>query len=157
MQVLVLDSDDVAQDAVRKRLMRKGLQVTRAQTVEQAMAAVRNVKIDLLVLRHRIDGRGTLSVALAAEYHNPDVATVLLSNTEGHDADELFDLVPSMSCLLGSQTAPDLVAKCALSALKSRKPVPMILENPVKPVFASTRTAEMALMKAFRETAQQTV
>ncbi len=154
MQVLVLDDSLTTQSAILAVLLDKGFQVYCTSSVDKAMAYVRQGAVDLLVMRHRINGRGSLSVALAAEYHNPEVATILLSDMAGGDADELFDLLPSMNCLLGVRTPPPLIAQCAVAVLgvPARRPAPV--QTAERPVFISHRAPPQRLMTAFREAAR---
>lgn len=121
MQVLIVDEFPVFQSTLGVLLRNEGLQVTQAHSAQEALAHLRCRQTQLLVLREKLAGQSALSVALAAEFHRPDVATVLLSDRSGEDGDELFELVPSLACVMGEECRPTLVQRFALSALESKR------------------------------------
>ncbi|WP_095589992.1 response regulator transcription factor [Actibacterium ureilyticum] len=132
MQVLILDDYPVFQSALANQLRAAGYDVTCAFAVDEALAHLRLGQTRLLILRDRIDGRGSLSAALAAEFYRPDVACVILSDRAGAETDELFDLIPALRALVGEDCRPALAAKCAMAAC----PMPV---RPEMPVFVSRR------------------
>lgn len=150
MQVVILDDDAGRRGALAHALYAKGFEVAVADSQEDAVSRMRRGFVDLLILRHWIGGRATLSAALAAEFHNPQVATLLLSDHGGSDADELFELIPSISSILGEATDPALIARLAVAAGTAG---PRLLarqervwpEGPApSPVFVSRRKATAA-------------
>lgn len=156
MQVLILDDNARRQQELRELLEAKGVLVLSATSVGEANTFLRRTIADLVILRHWIDGRASLSVALAAEYYNPGVATLLLSDESREDADELFELLPSMTSLLGEGSQAELVARVALSALTSQMERALVLQpsdrawhddataKPPLPLFVSRRGAVTA-------------
>lgn len=138
MQVLILDDYPVFQSALANQMRGLGYEVTCAFEVDEALAHLRLGRTALLILRDRIDGRGSLSAALAAEFYNNDVATVILSDRAGGESDELFDLIPSLRALMGEDCRPALVTQCATAAC----PLPA---RPEVPVFVSRRRAGVSV------------
>ena len=132
MQVLILDDYPVFQSALSARLRAAGYDVTCAYDVPEALAHLRLGRTRLLIQRAQIAGRGSLAAALAAEFYNANVASVILTDRTGADADELFDLIPSLTGLLGEDCLPALVALCASAAC----PLPA---TPEVPVFVTRR------------------
>lgn len=157
MQVLVLDDDINRQYAVAHALQERGLFVLRASDAAAANAYLRRTIADVVILRHWIGKRACLSAALAAEYYNPQVVTILLSDQPGGGSDELFELIPSLSALLGEATPPALIADLAVSAVAPRKKEALVLGRedriwpepkrptlPDVPVFVSRRSGVLA-------------
>jgi len=117
MQALVLNDDRDAQTGVTMALLKRGFHVINAESISVAMAYVGLGAIDLVVLNERIEGQLSHSVALSAEYHNPQVTTLLMTPRTDPEVDELYDLLPSLYSLLGTDLPADLVAQLALSAV----------------------------------------
>ncbi|MDQ7071095.1 MAG: hypothetical protein Q9M48_10220 [Rhodobacterales bacterium] len=117
MQALVLNDNREAQTGITMALLKRGFHVINAESISVAMAYVGLGAIDLVVLNERIDGKLSHRVALSAEYHNPQVTTLLMTPRTDTDVDELYDLLPSLYCLLGTEISPELVAQLALSAV----------------------------------------
>ena len=65
-----------------------------------------------LVLGRAGEGAG-LDLALLAEWRNPLLATLLLHDAAGPDADEVFALLPSLHAVLGRRTSPATLARLA--------------------------------------------
>lgn len=117
MQALVLNDDRDAQTGITMALLKRGFHVINAESISVAMGYVGLGAIDLVVLNERIEGNLSHTVALSAEYHNPQVTTLLMTPRTDTDVDELYDLLPSLYCLLGTEISPELVAQLALSAV----------------------------------------
>lgn len=148
MQALVLNDDRDAQTGITMALLKRGFHVINAESISVAMGYVGLGAIDLVVINERIDGQLSHSVALSAEYHNPQVATLMMTPRSDKDVDELYDLLPSLYCLLGTELAPELIAQLALSAVvgKARATRPqhqkeLILEVPDAEMSMTFRSA----------------
>ena len=117
MQALILNDDRAAQAAMAMALFGRNFQVVTADDVEIATSYARLGVFDLVVMAERVRGRLSHSVALAAELRNPDVTTMLLTSRTDKDVDELFELLPSLYCLLGERLDPELVARMAVAGV----------------------------------------
>lgn len=120
MQALVLNDDREAQTGITMALLKRGFHVINTESISVAMAYVGLGAIDLVVLNERIEDKLSHSVALSAEYHNPQVTTLLMTPRTDSDVDELYELLPSLYCLLGTELEPELVAQLALSAVTGK-------------------------------------
>ncbi|SMY09156.1 response regulator [Flavimaricola marinus] len=119
MQVMVMNDDPEVQIRVTKGLMSKGFQVVGMETIARACAYVKLDPVDILITGERIGGRLSHTVALAAEYANPMVTTMLLTDRKDPEIDELYDLLPSLYALISPQSDPAIVTRLALSAVAS--------------------------------------
>ncbi|RMD88343.1 MAG: hypothetical protein D6811_14040, partial [Alphaproteobacteria bacterium] len=90
MRVLLLDDDCRRQLSLSMALSRKGFEVGCAASMRVAEACIRHGTVDLLTMPERLWGRLTHSLALLAEWRNPSVATLMLSERTGAEADELY-------------------------------------------------------------------
>lgn len=109
MLVLVLEEDADQRHQVARRLKSAGFEVICADRIEMAMELIRGVPVDVLVSGDKIGDRFTLSVALAAEYYNPLVETILLTDGCGPETSEYYDLLPSLHYILGRPATPEKI------------------------------------------------
>ncbi|PUB13617.1 hypothetical protein [Yoonia sediminilitoris] len=119
MKALILRDDPEASVACAKVLSDKGFQVICVETRHIARALLRIETVDVLIMDERLDGRLTHSIALSAERRLPFISTLIMTNRNRTESDELFDLIPSLYCLLGTDMAAELVARFALSAIEN--------------------------------------
>lgn len=117
MQALVLNEDRDAQVGMTIALLKRGFQVVTAETVEHGMAYADLGVMDLVVMSERIAGRLSHSVALSAELRNPAVTTMVLTPRTDDAVDELYDLLPSLYCLLGPDLAPEMIGRLAVAGV----------------------------------------
>lgn len=120
MQALVLNDDCETQTKMTIALLKRGFHVINAESISAAMAYVGLGAIDLVLIKESIGGKLSHSVALSAEHNNPQVATLLMTPRIDPDVDELYDLLPSLYCLLGTEISADLVAQLATSAIAGK-------------------------------------
>ncbi|MEZ5715065.1 MAG: hypothetical protein R3D85_07785 [Paracoccaceae bacterium] len=117
MQALVLNDDRKAQAATAMALFKRNFQVVTADDVEIGAAYANLGVFDLVVMAERVQGRLSHSVALAAELRNPEVTTMVLTPRVDEDVDELYELLPSLYCLLGDKLEPETVARMAVAGV----------------------------------------
>ncbi|WP_208349141.1 hypothetical protein [Pseudaestuariivita rosea] len=157
MHALILDSRFSTVGKIGAAVKARGITTKQKLTVEGALGFLRTAPVDLLIIRECIGDAHSLSVALAAEYYNPNVATVILSDRKGDDADELFDLLPSLYSLMGNASTPESIAAIADAACEMNRDTPLILGKQfrvyedevampkvarVSPFFSSARVAQ---------------
>jgi DNA-binding response OmpR family regulator len=103
MQVLILHEDAAFRDSLAATLRARGHSVHAFDAVAPARDAAREGRLDLLVMAERIDDRLTHDLALLAEWRNPDLSLLLLSDREGLARAELFDLLPALKDVLPAE------------------------------------------------------
>lgn len=131
MLVLVLESDDDARIAMAQTLDANGFEVMSVGRIDKALEVLRQMRVDVLVFSLKIDGCFTLSVALAAEYYNPLVETILLTDTCGPETVEYYDLLPSLHYILGRPSTPEKILRFVKFAVECHiRPVtkPAVIE-----------------------------
>jgi len=119
MKVLILRDDTEAAVACAQALMDKGFQVVCVENRHIARALLRIETIDLLLLEERIDGRLTHSIALSAERQNPYINVILMTDRPAPEVDDLYDLLPCLYGIAGTETKPGLVAQLAMSSIET--------------------------------------
>ena len=149
MQVLILDDDIGRQNDLCLAFMDVGFQPSGTASLSVAERCIRKGWVDLLVMSERVEGRLTHSHALLAEWRNPMVATILLTPRHDQDSDELFQLLPSLHCLLAPDSDAKLVTKLSMASVAgaARSGPPMVLtpdqmvdpSHDMAPIFASVR------------------
>lgn len=136
MHVLILDDDCRRQVALSMALSRKGFQTGCAASRKVAEACIRGGLVDLLVMPERLWGRLTHALALLAEWKNPMVSTLMLTDRTDADVDELYLLLPSLHGLVAPDACPDLVAQLALASVSGRseraRPMPFMLQDSMR-------------------------
>ncbi|UYV38964.1 hypothetical protein N4R57_08100 [Rhodobacteraceae bacterium D3-12] len=120
MQALVVSDAPEAQVALALALLGRGFVVATAGTVEHALAYAGTGAIDLVVMAERVGGRLSHSVALAAELRNPAVTTMMLTPRKGAEVEELYQLLPSLYCLLEPDLPRELVARLAVAGVRAQ-------------------------------------
>lgn len=117
MKALILQKDAAAACATSRVLIDKGFQILCVETLAVAHALIRVDTIDLLVMDERFDGQLTHSIALSGERRSPYLSVIMLTDRDGADTDELYDLIPCLYALAGSGTAPHVLGQLAMSAV----------------------------------------
>ncbi|NIY78288.1 hypothetical protein HCZ23_02235 [Celeribacter sp. HF31] len=85
----------------------RGHHVRRSRSSEEVITLLREEPFDLLLFDLLVDGEGGLGVALMAEFHQPGIASVLITWREPELHFDLFARLSSLRCVLGSQTPID--------------------------------------------------
>ncbi len=119
MKALILREETETAVACAQALMHKGFQVVCVENRHIARALLRIETIDLLVIDERIDGRLTHSIVLSAERHNPYVNAIMMTDRGGPAADELYDLLPCLYALAGTESETALIAHLAMSSIET--------------------------------------
>lgn len=102
--ILLEDFGPTAREAAR-RLRAAGHEVLHTDSTRQAVQRVRLAAADMVIAALFPRGMGSeeesgLSLALAAQFHNPEVVSILLSDSAVFTGGELFDMLFSLRCVL---------------------------------------------------------
>ena len=154
MKVLILEERSLEMALATQRLQFLGHEVSHTDKLPPAMAEMRINTPDLLLANlfpnaGHGDVESAISVALAGQFRNPDLVTVLLSDSTLFSQGELFSMLSSLRCVLRrpadvedlmeivtyfldhgpvdcapSPDTPDICAKCLLSDHCSRSSGP---------------------------------
>ncbi|SFS14607.1 hypothetical protein [Yoonia litorea] len=123
MKALILRQDPEAACAVSRALMDKGFQILCVEKLDVAHALIRVDTIDLLVMDERIDGQLTHSIALSGERKAPFISTILFTDRDRDETDDLYLLIPSLYALVGSTVDAYVVGRLALAAVSNTEDV----------------------------------
>ncbi|WP_375255913.1 imidazoleglycerol-phosphate dehydratase [Yoonia sp.] len=119
MKALILRQDPKAACATSKTLIDKGFLILCVETLAVAHALIRVDTIDLLVMDEVFDGQMTHALALSGERRSPCLSAIMLTDRDRTATDDLYDLIPCLYALAGTQTAPDVLGKLAVSAVSN--------------------------------------
>lgn len=91
----------------------RGHHVRRARSIDSAEQQLREDRFDLLLFDFLVDGHSCLSTALLAQFHQPHIVSVLVSDRAPDMQSDMFSRLASLRCVLGSETpVSDLVTIC---------------------------------------------
>ena len=121
MQVLILEEDASLRTAVAAALTAEGFEVFAFGRLDPAKEAARRIPVDVLVLGETAEGRVAGDLALLAEWRNPGLGAILLTDRRGDAAEELFENIPCLQALVGRRAAPGLFVQFVVSAAASAK------------------------------------
>lgn len=116
MQALVLLDDAARRSALAAELARRGFDVACATDAPAARQHARAARLDVLVLDEAPGGRLAHDVVLLAEWRNPCLAAVVVSDRGAAAVDELFALIPAVRAVAPPESAPATLARVALDA-----------------------------------------
>ncbi len=119
MKALILRNDAQSAIATSGALADKGFQILCVDSLTVAHTLIGIDTIDLLVMDERVNGQLTHAVALSGERKNPYQSAIMLTDRPGADSDDLYDLIPSLYALLGTDVSPGLLGKLAFSAVSN--------------------------------------
>lgn len=149
MQALIFDDHYDRQARLTATLMKTGIHTFATCTAEIAESTIRRNVIDLLIAPERVAGKLTHTLVLLAEYRNPMVSAMILTDRTDPDVEELFLLLPSLHCLLAPDSPPELIRKLAIASMAGAtsnrpafvlRPSMRVPGQPVgKPMFFSRR------------------
>lgn len=122
MQVLILDDDPEYQARLARALAARDFQIVCVDSLAAAEAVVRMGLPDLLILGERVHGRLSHSVALLADCREPGIPSVFITDRQGEEIAELFELIPAVYSIMGRATAPAMVAQIAVAAVAAMAP-----------------------------------
>lgn len=105
MKILILEKQGDEVETIANRFEALGHDVRHIPMVDRAMNVARIDPPDLLVTAlfpegDRIGGESGLSVAMAAQFHNPALVTILLSDSLIFSQGELFSMLGSLRCVM---------------------------------------------------------
>ena len=105
MKVMILERPGTEVAEMSERLVALGHDVRHIPAVGRAMNVTRVDPPDLLIASlfpesDRPGGESGLSVAMAAQYHNPGLVTILLSDSLIFSQGELFSMLGSLRCVM---------------------------------------------------------
>lgn len=117
MRALILRNDPDAAVESSRALIDKGFQILCVENRTIAETLIRMDTIDLLVMDEEVEGCLTHGIALSGERKNPYISAIIVTDRTSQETDDLYELIPSLYALVGSNTAPKLVGQLALSSV----------------------------------------
>ena len=105
MKIVLLENFGPTAREAARRLRAAGHDVLHTDSTQQAVSCARLERVDMVIAALFPRGLGSdeesgLNLALAAQFHNPDVVTILLSDSAVFTGGELFDMLFSLRCVL---------------------------------------------------------
>lgn len=119
MRVLLLDDHFRRQERMMNAFWgaRVGLIATGSQKVARTILG--QARVDVLIMAEKVQGQLTHATALFAEYRNPKLATLVLTDRTDPEVEELYQLIPSVCGILGAAVDEHIVLQLARSETPS--------------------------------------
>jgi hypothetical protein len=113
MRLLIMHGDIETTTRWQVAFGGRGHHVRRARSIDSAEQQLREDRFDLLLFDFLVDGHSCLSTALLAQFHQPHIVSVLVSDRAPYLQGDMFARLASLRCVLGTETpVDDLVAIC---------------------------------------------
>ncbi|KMW58087.1 hypothetical protein AIOL_003057 [Candidatus Rhodobacter oscarellae] len=130
MQVLLVTDDLPQQEAIMIPFIKAGVLVTATSSLKVAEAFISTNVVDLLVASERVRGRLSHSTILMAEHQHAHLSTILLTDRTDRDAEEVFELIPSVHALIGTGVPGEVVLQFGRASVVSKsKPAPLTFSS----------------------------
>lgn len=120
MQVLLLDDDTERHEDFMIEFMRSGFHVMATSSFRVAETILAEGYIDLFIAGEEVQGRLTHNTALYGEHRNPSLSTILISDRSPEDVEDLFDLIPSVHCIVGGRVSGRTVIQLGRASVASQ-------------------------------------
>ena len=124
MDVLVVMEPSTEADEIASGIRASGHSVTLCDDVGRAMVLSRAVNVDLLVASLMVHGEPVLGTVMSAQFHNSDLATIVLSDSVIFSHGELFSMLSSLRCVMSLPVVPADLIEIARHVLDGPKPQP---------------------------------
>lgn len=113
MRLLIMHGDIETTTRWQVAFGARGHHVRRARSIDSAEQQLREDRFDLLLFDFLVDGHSCLSTALLAQFHQPHIVSVLVSDRAPDMQGDMFARLASLRRVLGTETpVSDLVAIC---------------------------------------------
>ena len=101
MGTLIISDGNQELFSAAELLRDEGEDVSVVTSINDAIHRTRTQSYELVVADLMVRGEPVLPSFMAAQYRNPQVSTVVLNNTRLFQRGELFEMLPSLRCVLG--------------------------------------------------------
>ena len=119
MKALILRKNVTAAISCAQALMEKGFHIAYSETQDFARELIKADTIDLLVMDETIGGRLTHALAHSVERRNPYVSVIMATDRTGSETDELYDLIPCLYGLVGTDSSGLLISQLAIASTET--------------------------------------
>lgn len=119
MKALILRKNVTAAISCAQALMEKGFHIAYSETQVFARELIKADTIDLLVMDETIGGRLTHALAHSVERRNPYVSVIMATDRTGSETDELYDLIPCLYGLVGTDSSGPLISQLAIASTET--------------------------------------
>lgn len=123
MQVLLLDNNAKRHEDVMVAFIKSGFQVTATSSQLVAQTYLDHGVVDLLVMAEKVNGQLAHNTALYAEHRNPHLSTIMITDRLGSDVEELYELIPSVHCIVGTTVPGKTIVALGRASIASVSPV----------------------------------
>ena len=110
MEVLIVESEPALAELWANHLRRRGARVSVALSEPDAVAALQETEVDVIVLDLVLDNGSAFAVADFASYRQPSARVVFVTNTSFFSDGSIFRHIPNACAFLPSCTPPDDLA-----------------------------------------------
>lgn len=121
MRVLIWHGNHAAAEGWEAAFARRGHRVDRVKRAHDAVEALREIPYDLFIFDLVVDRESGLAVALLAEFHQPELHSILISDRQPETQSEVFARLGALSCVLSvAAPARDVLAVAESVVMRAR-------------------------------------
>lgn len=151
MQCLIVDNQMRRLENSQIAFIEAGMQVTGSGSGRVTEACLRRSIVDVLVVDHDTVGARVTDVIRMAESRNPSLVTIVLTSKVEDDLAAFEEEFSSLHAVMGSEVAPGMLSKMALSWAVQGALMPKSSIEPMRvkredetqtPVFSTARRTE---------------
>jgi DNA-binding NarL/FixJ family response regulator len=151
MQCLIVDNQMRRLENSQIAFIEAGMQVTGSGSGRVTEACLRRSIVDVLVIDHDTVGARVTDVIRMAESRNPSLVTIVLTSHVEDDMADFEHEFASLHAVMGSEVAPVMLSKMALSWAVQGALMPKSSVEPMRvkreddaptPVFSTARRPE---------------
>lgn len=110
MQVLIVESTAELAGLWQRHLLRQGMEAAVAASAERAVSMIATHAYDVIVLDLVLADGSALAVADYAQYRQPGVSIIFVTDTTFFSDGSIFALMPNARAFLPTGTPPDDLA-----------------------------------------------
>ena len=110
MQVLIVESDNNLSAVWSAHLERQGATVSVASSQQDAVAALRDSEVQVIVLSLDLSAGSALAVADFASYRRPEARVIFVTRSSFFSDGSIFRLAPNTAAFIASETPPEDLA-----------------------------------------------
>ena len=113
MHVLIVEPDAALGGLWARTLRRMGHDVTEASGQKDAVKAIRNAPVDVIILDLMLEEGSSFAIADYAGYQRPEAQVITVTSSSFFSDGSIFGLIPNARAFVPARTPPEELAAMA--------------------------------------------
>ncbi len=107
MKVLIVEQKTTLGDIWRRHLERRGCEVQLANTQSEAIRALQQTTVDIIILNLILPDGSAFAVADFSSYRQPNAKVIFVTDSSFFSDGSIFQHIPNACAMVPSQTTPE--------------------------------------------------